>query len=532
MATHYKTPLKKLVTFFRRSRDSWKEKTLQSKKELKLCKNRIRFLETSKAKLKQEVMRMRKQIQSAPSMTSSKPSDKIHSPSGGEDVDRNMAIQHHVDFDEQLQRHSYSVKHITLWISLVLSASARMRCASRAMELFMAFFGLPIASPTWHTGRLWLMRLGYYKLNRPKDLANDWIWIIDHSIQIGVEKCFLILGIRLRDVPENRPLKHEDVEPIDLVPVTKSNGEIVYQQLEQASKKTGIPAEIIGDHGSDIKSGVDRFCLEHHETVSIYDIKHKTASILKREFEKDDAWLEFKGLCSQTKSNVQQTALACFAPPNQRSKARYMNIDTLINWSVKILDYIDDVNGANTSQLDSEMFKTKLRWVEDFRYKINEWSSILNVVGLSETFVRTQGLYKNAHIKLGNTLNQIDLSEKPNSIKQEILKFVQMESKKAKPEQKLLGSSEIIESLLGKQKVLEQEQSKSGFTGLILTVAAVASSTTSDVIKKAMETVKTKNVIEWVKNKIGKSVQAKRNEIFSCAQSRNKNGTNNAAAMI
>jgi hypothetical protein len=34
--------------------------------------------------------------------------------------------------------------------------------------------------------------------------------------------------------------------------VKESNGKIVWQQLEKAIEKTGIPREIIGDHGSDL----------------------------------------------------------------------------------------------------------------------------------------------------------------------------------------------------------------------------------------------------------------------------------------
>ncbi len=112
-----------------------------------------------------------------------------------------------------------------------------MRCASRAMEISSKFFNLHIDVPSWYTGRLWLMRLGYYKLNRPKELGNDWVWIVDHSIQLGSEKCFVILGVRLKNLPE-RPLTFTDIEPIELAPVKQSNGEIVYQQLESASDKT------------------------------------------------------------------------------------------------------------------------------------------------------------------------------------------------------------------------------------------------------------------------------------------------------
>jgi hypothetical protein len=95
---------------------------------------------------------------------------------------------------------------------------------------------------------------------------------------------------------------------------------------------------------------------------------------------------------------------------------------------------------------------------------------------------------------------------------------VKNESLKAQPNERLLGSSEIIESVLGKTKRLEQDQSKSGFTGLVIGAAAMVSHTTQEVVTKAMETVPTKKIIEWIKENLGQSVQSKRNIIFSTAQ--------------
>ncbi len=384
------------------------------------------------------------------------------------------------------------------------------------MTVIAPILNLSIDIPSWYTGRLWLMRIGYYKLNRAKEVSNDWVWILDHSVQTGSEKCLLILGIRLKDLPKDRSLKYEDVEPIDLIPVTKSNGDIVYEQLENAVAKTGVPAEIIADHGSDIKSGVERFCEKHEETVSIYDIKHKTAAVLKRELEKDKDWLTYIASCSKMKIKVQQTDLASLAPPNQRSKARYMNVDTLIGWGVKILNFIDNEQKDSELQFDPEKFKDKVCWLTEYRQKIQEWSNLMAVIETTETFVRKQGLYRGANLALEEKLYQFILCEKSNRLKQEMLEFVQQESEKSKLNERLLGSSEIIESVFGKQKTLEQEQSKSGFTGLILGIPALVSTTTKDVIEKAMETVPTKIVLEWVRKNIGKSVQSKRKEVFSC----------------
>ena len=61
-------------------------------------------------------------------------------------------------------------------------------------------FGFPV--PHYTTVRFWLLRVGLHKLNRPKEQASDWVWIIDHSNQIGKEKCLVILGVRVSQLPQ------------------------------------------------------------------------------------------------------------------------------------------------------------------------------------------------------------------------------------------------------------------------------------------------------------------------------------------
>jgi hypothetical protein len=85
-------------------------------------------------------------------------------------------------------------------------------------------------------------------------------------------KCLLILGVRLSELLRtDLVLGHEDVEPIALFPVRSSNGEVVFQQLEQTIDQTGLPREILADQGSDLKAGIERSCHQHPHACSIYD---------------------------------------------------------------------------------------------------------------------------------------------------------------------------------------------------------------------------------------------------------------------
>ena len=50
--TRFKSPQRKLVRFFEKSRDQWKAKCQTAKATVKRLQNRVRFLERSKAELK------------------------------------------------------------------------------------------------------------------------------------------------------------------------------------------------------------------------------------------------------------------------------------------------------------------------------------------------------------------------------------------------------------------------------------------------------------------------------------------------
>ncbi|HEY5141684.1 MAG TPA: hypothetical protein VIJ25_20550 [Methylococcales bacterium] len=61
----YKSPVRKLVNFFEKSRDNWKEKYQRNKKENQKLKNKVCALKTSQQKWKSETLLLRKQFKEA-----------------------------------------------------------------------------------------------------------------------------------------------------------------------------------------------------------------------------------------------------------------------------------------------------------------------------------------------------------------------------------------------------------------------------------------------------------------------------------
>ena len=42
----------------------------------------------------------------------------------------------------------------------------------------------------------WDLKIGLYKLSRPKEPTSDWCWIVDHVIAQGSIKCLAVMGVR------------------------------------------------------------------------------------------------------------------------------------------------------------------------------------------------------------------------------------------------------------------------------------------------------------------------------------------------
>jgi hypothetical protein len=396
--------------------------------------------------------------------------------------------------------------------ALVLDCGASLRCAASVLGSLGAAAGHDEIAPHGSTGRLWLLRLGLAALRRPKVLAADWVWMVDHSVQIGRCKCLVILGVRLCEWPEGRPLCHQDMEPIALVPMTDSTRQTVAVCLEDAVARTGVPRAILDDHGADLHGGVEIFRQAHPQTSELYDITHKAACLLKARLEGDPRWKAYASRLGQTKFAVQQTELACLSPPSQRSKARFMNVGGLVDWGVKTLALVDDPSGLEPWKIAAERVQAKLGWLAGFREELAAWSACQEVIEATLNFVRCRGVSAWAGRELSEALPAA--TGGAGELREQLLAFVTDESAKVRQGERLPGTTEVVESCFGKLKALEDGQSKSGFTGLVLSLGAMVSTWTAETIGEALEQCRVSDVLNWCRRMLGQSVQSQRKQAY------------------
>ena len=433
--------------------------------------------------------------------------------------------------DYKIHRRHYSAVFVLMSLLLVLTEGLSLRGARAAFV--RCYFWLRRKMPSHTAIRDWIMQVGYYKLMTVQK-SQDWIGMLDLSVQIGAKKCLLILGVRATTLLKKKALTFEDVHVLHMELLEKTNGPIICQALRKSEEKVGLYAQFSHDQGSDLIAGTRLYAQNIQETEGrqvpiTHDIAHKIANLLAVEAA-DLGWSEFASKAAQVKQKLQLTRWAHLCPPSQRSKARYMNLDELVAWVNKIFDYLDKMENEHKTERShtglrrsDTMLKTLLDqfgWVRSYKHMIQEVTELLLIGRIVRQKIRTEGLHKKTSEELDCILQGLTVGERADQFAGNIIDFVSKQTKNL--EQVALGSTEIIESSFGKMKQLMDENTKDGFTPFVLSLAACMGKMDLDTIQTALRTYGKKHVKAWAAANVGETIYSQRRRLFNPFKKRKK----------
>ena len=124
--------------------------------------------------------------------------------------------------------------------------------------------------------------------------------------------------------------------------------------------------------------------------------------------------------------------------------------------------------------------------------------------------MRTRGLSVDSESGLREHLSKVPPEFYDETLATELATFVRESSAAAGPGECLVGSTEILESLFGKWKMLERQESQSGITGLILSLGTLLGAWPLSRIQTALEATPVKHVVSWCQDNLPSSVQSQR----------------------
>jgi hypothetical protein len=280
------------------------------------------------------------------------------------------------------------------------------------------------------------------------------------------------------------------------------------KEFEKSVERGGVPRAILSDGARELKRAIEQFRGSHSNTANLYDIKHKIALLLKRELDDDARWEAFIKHAGASRSQLAFDPLVYLAPPTLKHKARYMNLSELVAWGAKVRRFLDAPKSPNDEPINMGKLNITLGWLRQYDDAVADWNGLLGAAETALNYVRVNGYHERVAQELAPQLDRFGTRPAVRRFTDSVLEFVTDQGTRAVTGERLPASSEILESLIGKGKRLEGQQSSSGFTKMVLGMAAAVTKPTKEFIQQAFESVTTHDVIAWARTKLGSSVQS------------------------
>ena len=388
-----------------------------------------------------------------------------------------------------------------------LESSCSFRAISKTFGIAKDCLDIKSKVPTHSTIINWVHKIGYHRLHEVKEFAHDWIVILDHSIQLGQDKLFVVLGIREAHIDFTRPLQYQDLVPLAMESRHGWKGEMVQECLESLQQKIGTIKYAVGDHGREIKYGLKLANIRH-----IHDITHAIALMIKSIYGKDEIFQAFSKRMATMRAKFLQTDIAYIIPPKQRAKARYQNIKILSDWGMRVIQYLENIKKLKTDA--EQKIQRELAWINDYEELIDELFQINDVICKVEKIVKSRGI-NNDTVKESQAILDTLPSENAKTLKQKMVQYFHETQSLLSDESNLLCTSDILESAFGKYKNYVSNNPMAGITNLVLSIAAFTSSMQENTVKAALENTTVDDIKRWTKENIGTTLLQKRKTAFA-----------------
>jgi len=356
----------------RTKRDNWRRKTAQAKAEL-------RYQRKEKRRIRKE-----------------------------RDHYREASRKANKELDERKrQKATLPVRDKTslVFLALQLFVVARIgfRAVSRVLAVFAPRLGLA-KTPCPQTIINWVTRLSIARMTGYRSPGHSgaplpssgFILLLDASIGLGKGKILTVLALDARHHLLNQGAP--SLQQVICLAVAVNDtwtGESIAKLLREVIARIGKPLAYLKDGGTDLGKAVRLLSEQGSASVSIDDISHFVANLLKHEFQNHALFDVFLRACGAVSRLFKQTILACVAPPKVSIKARFMNLHRLVKWAALLL--AQSPRGRATKGSLLQKLRDRLDQLPQCRRFINDF--LLNAEPLIECqkILKTQGLSQKSY---------------------------------------------------------------------------------------------------------------------------------------
>jgi hypothetical protein len=393
--------------------------------------------------------------------------------------------------------HSFPTIIIYLTIMIKLSTSASFRSIGKIIALFNLYLDLNIKAPSHVSILTWVKKFGIYKLECVAHKADDWVIILDESVQFGHSKLLVVLGIRESMIDFTRSLQYEDMVCLKLKASQSWKSDEILDIIKSVENEVGKIKYAVADMGNSIKKAISLHNIQH-----VADITHIISLIFKEIFGKDPQFKEYITMLSKLRGEMPLTEISHLLPPKQRANSRFMNLKPIFNWGKEMVSALPFMNIP-------KKYKEKLETIYQYKDLILQTCELIDKANKIQKILKNNGLSMDSKRKCLRLFSKTD-NPKTQQFKQKITDYFNDILNKFPKKTTILCTSDMIESSFGKFKFYTNKNTSIGITNLALTIPAFLGKTEITDVHKGLSTIKINNLKNWSAEYIGDTELKKR----------------------
>ncbi len=377
------------------------------------------------------------------------------------------------------------------------NTSASFRAIGKTIALLNIYLDLNLKTPSHVTILIWAKKTGVYFLNSQKEKFDDWVILIDESVEFGNDKLLVLLGIREAHIDFSRPLNYQDMTCLKLIASSSWTGEQINEVIHELTSEIGNIKYAVADMGNAIKKALRLAPIPH-----VHDINHKLSWFIKELVKDDTDFHAYTKKLARLRGSMPLSKVSYILPPQQRAHSRFMNLKPIFDWGESILELIEN-NGLGALE------KEKLDNIKEHKKLIRQMAELIRLANKTQEIIKNNGLTETTKKDCIALFDKVDDS-KTLQFRDMINTFFTTTIGLIKNTDKILCSSDILESSFGKYKNYISNNKSVGITDLSLTIPAFLGKHENEEITKALENVKTQDIKLWGKTNLGESLTKKR----------------------
>ncbi|WP_420458361.1 hypothetical protein [Neolewinella sp.] len=344
--------------------------------------------------------------------------------------------------------HHYPAEMIALAVFMVVQAGASLRCAAKTVAYFAGLMGWDYGQPRHATVDNWTRRLGLYALDHSERKTGQYVAIIDESIQIGCEKCLLLLGVKLSEQQAHcAALTHTEVEVLG-VEVQRSwkADQVADFMTERLAYHADIDLQyVISDQDTNLLGAFAQRGL-----AAVADCSHVMMNALKKLLADHAPLRELTAFMGTYRRQHLLSQRSHLCPPTLRDKDRFLRVFVILDWVDRLGQYwpaLPADHRQTLAYLERQPVVELLAVLRSLRAIITLASSLLKTSGIS---ARSQQLWRDrvAHYRCSQTPPGI-MAEELIAV---IERYFQDHQHLLTGRDRLLCCSDIIEATFGYYK--------------------------------------------------------------------------------